>query len=388
MPSSLMRKLNAMREGAPKPAARPSRPLIVRTHAEAADARLYSLPPAALRRLGYTGAAFHPERALFLDTETTGLAGAGTVAFLVGVGFVSNGVLTVRQYLMPDYAAEDELIDRLAELFTKFDTVVHFNGCTFDMPLLKGRFILRRRESDWKELVQLDLLKASRRAWKLRLGSCRLSSLEERILGYPREDDIPGAEIPARYFEAVKTGDLSGLEDVLRHNLQDIVTLTTLLCVLAETYAEPEKAADRIDLFSLGKDLERQGELKQARRLYHLAAVPRAVATAADLKGEKYAGEANLRLFHLYRRQGEWEKAEETLLSMLRRRQMGRVPSLELCKLYEHRLKRPGDALKLAENLLKDCPADERVALEHRIERLKRKVRESGGNDHGIHGKL
>ncbi|MDO4828960.1 MAG: ribonuclease H-like domain-containing protein, partial [Clostridia bacterium] len=152
MPSSLMRKLNAMREGAPKPAARPSRPLIVRTHAEAADARLYSLPPAALRRLGYTGAAFHPERALFLDTETTGLAGAGTVAFLVGVGFVSNGVLTVRQYLMPDYAAEDELIDRLAELFTKFDTIVHFNGCTFDMPLLKGRFILRRRESDWREL--------------------------------------------------------------------------------------------------------------------------------------------------------------------------------------------------------------------------------------------
>ena len=136
------------------------------------------------------------------------------------------------------------------------------------------------------------------------------------------------------------------------------------------------------------KDRERQGELKQARRLYHLAAVPRAVATAADLKGEKYAGEANLRLFHLYRRQGEWEKAEETLLSMLRRRQMGRVPSLELCKLYEHRLKRPGDALKLAENLLKDCPADERAALEHRVERLKRKVRESGGNDHGIHGKL
>lgn len=69
-------------------------------------------------------------------------------------------------------------------------------------------------------------------------------------------------------------------------------------------------------------------------------------------------------------------------------RQMGRVPSLELCKLYEHRMKRPEDALRLAENLLKDCPADERAALEHRVERLKRKVRESGGNDHGIHGKL
>ena len=42
MPSSLMRKLNAMREGAPKPAARPSRPLIVRTHAEAATFERFS----------------------------------------------------------------------------------------------------------------------------------------------------------------------------------------------------------------------------------------------------------------------------------------------------------------------------------------------------------
>ena len=81
----------------------------------------------------------------------------------------------------------------------------------------------------WREMKNLDLLYPSRRTWKLRLGSCRLSHLEEVVLGMPRENDLPGKEVPQRYFDFLKTGDISLLEDIVRHNRQDIATLAVLL---------------------------------------------------------------------------------------------------------------------------------------------------------------
>ena len=385
MPSGLMRKLNAMRAN-PTPAAKPSpRALVTRVSSFPADRRLFSLSPTALRRMGYVGRNFDIRRALFIDTETTGLSGgAGTVAFLVGVGFVQGGIFTVEQYLMPDYAGEPALLARLAEKLPDYDTAVHFNGRTFDMPLLHSRFVLQRMENLWKEMDQLDLLIPARRLWKLRLGSCRLSSLEEKVLGIPRGEDIPGSEIPGRYFEAVKTGSLAGLEDVISHNRQDIVTLSSLLCVLAERFERPEDAQETMDLFSLGKALEKQGEIRQARRLYHIAATPRPIRSARDLAGEKYAGEANWRLFRIYRREGRYDDAEKALKSMLRRGQMGRVPKLELCKLYEHRMKRYPEALEIARELVEVCPPSERAELQKREARIKQKMQKSGGEPHVV----
>lgn len=380
MPSGLMRKLNAMRVAAPASHAPAARPLVCRVSTIPADPRLNSLSPVALRRLGYTGHSFDIGRTLFLDTETTGLSGgAGTVAFLVGLGYVKDGYFTVEQYLMPDYGAEAALLARVAEKFPEFDTVVHFNGRTFDMPLLHSRFVLMRMEKEWKEMDQLDLLTSARRLWKLRLGCCRLGYLEEKILGMPRQDDIPGSEIPQRYFDAVKSGDIGGLEDVIQHNRQDIVTLSTLLCVLHEHFLFPEDAQEQLDIFSLGKALERQGEIAQARRLYRLAAVPRAVTTVKDLIGEKYAGEANFRLFHICRRNGDDAQAEQILKNMLSRGQMGGVPKLELCKLYEHRLKNYPQALRLARELRAHCPPQEADALDKRIWRIEQKIRKAGG---------
>ena len=385
MPSGLMRKLNAMRAEPTRAQNPPVRALVERAASFPADDRLFSLSPAALRRMGYAGRGFDISRALFIDTETTGLSGgAGTVAFLVGIGFVRGGYFTVEQYLMPDYAGEAALLSRLAEKFPDFDTAVHFNGKTFDMPLLRSRFVLHRMENLWKEMDQLDLLIPARRLWKLRLGSCRLSSLEEKALGIPRDGDIPGSEIPGRYFEAVKTGSLAGLEDVIAHNRQDIVTLSALLCALAERYERPEDARETADLLSLGKTFEAQGELRQARRLYHMAAAPRPAHTVRDLAGERYAGEAGYRLYRVYRRAGNYADAEMALKSMLRRGQMGQIPKLELCKLYEHRLKRYSEALEIARELLAACPPSERDGLEKREARILRKMQKSGGGPHVV----
>ncbi len=370
MSSSLLRKLNALNaQTAAKP--KSDKRLVRRAWSCPIDGESAALSHTALRRMGYNGRSFSIDRALFIDTETTGLSGgAGTVAFLVGAGYVSGGEFRVEQFLMPDYSFEPDLLCALAELFPKFDSVVHYNGKSFDMPLLKSRFIMNRMQDRWREFDQLDLLTPTRRLWKLRLGNCRLSNIEAEILGAHRDGDVPGSEIPERYFAFLKNGDMSTLEDVISHNRQDIRTLLTLLYRLNAAYAEPEKAGGPLDSFSLGRALERQGETDQARKLYKIAAIPAPVNGLDGLIQRKYAGRANMRLFHIYRREGEYALCEEVLLRMLRRGQMTAEARLELAKLYEHRLGRPDAALSYTRELMKECAQSDMPALKKREARL------------------
>ena len=119
-----------------------------------------------------------PRRILYLDTETTGLGGSGTVAFLVGMGFLTDSGFEVHQFLMRDYPEEPYLLKHVAAGLGKFDVLCTFNGTTFDVPLLESRFLMNRMDRNrLLELPHLDLLHMCRRLWKLRLGRCNLGRL-------------------------------------------------------------------------------------------------------------------------------------------------------------------------------------------------------------------
>ena len=380
MASGLMRKLSFLSDA--KPAAPRPQAASVRIYEWSCPAEkgLESLRLDALSMMGFDGQRFDIRRAVFIDTETTGLSGgAGTVAFLIGTGYVENERFVVKQYLMPDYSAEAEMLEALKRDMARFETAIHFNGRRFDMPLIAERCVMKRIEDFTRDLWQLDLLYPARSVWKLRIGSCRLTHIESAILGMPERDDIPGSEIPAKYFESVRTGNIDLLRDVVDHNRQDIVTLTTLLVTLEKMYAAPEEVSEQIDIFSLGKVFERQGEYRVARHLYLKASVPRATMTAKDLTYGKYAGEANLRLYHIERRNGDYEKCEQTLLNMVKRRQHTDLARLELCKLYEHRLRRYSDALKQCRILLDKANEEEKPALTKRYSRIQTKLLRHGG---------
>lgn len=226
-----------------------------------------------VRRLGLSVDAFDVRRALFLDTETTGLRGAGTVAFLVGLGWIEEDTFRIRQVLMRDYPEELPLLSVVAERMQEAEVIVSFNGKSFDMPLLRDRFTMARMRDRWLEKPQLDLLHAARRTWRLRLGRCNLGSLEEKVLDIRREGDLPGAEVPERYFQFLKTGDAALLNDVLRHNEQDVRTLAHLLARLGRVYAAPHEQTSMLDVFSAGRALERAGEGVLARRCFSVASV-------------------------------------------------------------------------------------------------------------------
>lgn len=213
-------------------------------------------------------------RALYVDTETTGLAGGtGTYAFLVGVGFFEHGHFRILQFFMRDYHEEMPLLHRLANDFGKVSGLVTFNGRNFDVPLLHTRWIAARMAPVWSEVPHLDLLPPSRRVWKARLDSCSLASLERHILGVERtSDDVPGWMVPSLYFRYVQTRDAREMQRVLYHNVQDILSLVTLAWVLADLAAQPLAASrDHTDCCSLAGWLERMGEVEEAEALYRRA---------------------------------------------------------------------------------------------------------------------
>ena len=227
----------------------------------------------------FSGYGWDVRRLLFLDTETTGLSGgAGTLAFLIGVGYIEGDELVIRQLLMRDYPEEPILLSHVAEMMPRFDAYVTFNGKSFDLPLVHSRMTMHRMREAYRELPHLDLLHPARRIWKLRLGRCSLSSLEADVLGQGRQDDLPGAEVPQRYFEYLKTRDFELLEDVLHHNMLDIRSLAVLLARLCQAMDVPEQQAFSQDVFSAGRALERFGYVEEALPL-HIGIIP--LATVA-----------------------------------------------------------------------------------------------------------
>ena len=374
MASSLKSKLNALSSSAPKKPVQ--KPVLMEYRSEtAAERALFSLPAEGVRRMAFD-APFDARRALFLDTETTGLSGgAGTVAFLVGLGRVEGDRFVVHQYMMSNYGAEALLLEKIAPMIREAQTLVTFNGRSFDVPLLRSRFTMCRMDDPTAGKPHLDLIHPARRVWKLRLKDCSLGHIEETELGLHRDHDIPGAEVPERYFSFLKTGDMTLLEDVVDHNRQDIVSLGTLLARLAGSYAAPLEQTRMLDVFSLGRALQRRGERGDAETCYRLSAKERPLSTIERLRERHVAASANRQLSLMLRSGGDMLRAESVWRDMIDRRQMGIFPYVELAKLYEHSRRDPEEALRLTERALELAADDEeKAALHKRRERLTRRI--------------
>jgi uncharacterized protein YprB with RNaseH-like and TPR domain len=269
---------------------------------------------------------FDLKQAVFLDTETTGLAGgAGTAAFLIGVGYVAGSRFIVRQYFMRDYHEEASLLEALAEELKDFRYLVTFNGKMFDVPLLDARFRLNRSRFPLASAPHLDLLHPARRLWKLRLESCRLQSLEVELLGLRRVGDIPGEQIPGIYFDWVRRRDARALARVFDHNRQDILSLAAL-AVLACQWVDEGRAEDPRDVFSLARVLERA-------RLYDRCEDEYRRTLAMDANSLR--GPALLRLAWRAKRAQDWRAA---IAYWEQAAEAGEIEALrELAMHYEHR---------------------------------------------------
>src|SRR5262249_19390930 len=209
---------------------------------------------------------------LFLDTETTGLAGGtGTYAFLVGLAWWDAGGLQVEQLMMRDFAEEHSVLHELAQRVAERPVLVTFNGKTFDWPLLENRFTMTRSIPLPRLATHLDLLHPARALWKLRLGSVRLSDLERKVLdparlGWTRDDDVQSSLIPQFYFDYLRGGPPGPLAGVVRHNQMDLRGLGALFGKIKAMLCDRGRPEDvePLDLFGLSRFLYRRGERDRA----------------------------------------------------------------------------------------------------------------------------
>src|SRR5450432_550006 len=273
--------------------------------------------------------AADPRRALYFDTETTGLGGgAGVLAFLVGLAWFDDELrLNSEQLLLRSPAEEAPLLEAFAERLEACDLLVSYNGKSFDLPLLNGRMVMNRRPK-LPERAHLDLLHVARRLHKTRLGACRLISLESEVLGFVRGPDIAGVDIAPRYAHFLRTGDDSVLEQVVEHNAWDVVSMAALVGL----YGEPFEMLHERDLLGLARTLKRARAFDQAERAATVALERGAGPEAHRAHGEiaKARGDRAQALAHFEAFAAEVDDP---------------AVRLELAKLYEHHVRAPISAL-------------------------------------------
>ncbi len=313
------------------------------------------------------------DKFLFFDTETTGLAGgAGTLAFLIGVGFWKGKEFHLVQFFLPEPIEEPAMLAGFDEIISPFRVLVSFNGKTFDAPLLNARHILNGVQSPFSGKSHLDLLHLARRLWRNRLPSRALGDLEKDILIYPRtEEEIPGWMIPDIYLDYLKTRDARPLKGVFYHNSIDILSLAALFIHTSKILSDPVRSEmPGLDIVAVAKIFEDLQQYEKALECYEFG-------LSAGLPQE-YFTQTLMRFANLYRRQNQvtfslslWEKAFE----------YGEISAIEeLAKYYEHNLRDFQTALVWTNRGLSYLSAtggltERENRLHHRKERLESKIR-------------
>jgi len=273
---------------------------------------------------------------IFMDTETTGLAGgSGTLAFMVGLGYYTEEAFVLYQYFLRTPEEERAMLTSIDQLMAEQERsiVVSYNGKSFDTPLLNTRYVINQMDSPFKKSDQIDLLHFARRFWKKRLPSRTLGFIENEVLGFYRsEEEVPGWMAPELYFEYLREGKAEGVSHVFYHNAVDIVSLGVLEILMAKLLCNPaeNESLHGLDQLSIAKMfIDAQQDDAQVLALYDSA-------TKKTLP-EQFSVQGLLEYGHLLKRREAWEEAVKVW------ERAAAIKSLEACeelaKYYEHQRK-------------------------------------------------
>jgi uncharacterized protein YprB with RNaseH-like and TPR domain len=308
---------------------------------------------------------------LFLDTETTGLSGGtGTFAFLIGLGWFEGESFVTQQIFARDFSEEGACLGFLKEVARNKRFLITFNGKSFDVGLLTTRFIMNRLSDPLSDLPHLDLLHPSRRMLGHRLDNSRLVTLERDVLGLRRRGDIPGSEIPQRYFDWLRRRDGRLMEDVFEHNRLDVISMATLTLHLAELLSIEidMEYANHSDLLAAARLFNDRGYDEEAQRF---------LGSLMHSEDRYIAYDAMQMLSLIYKRAGRWDEAVEIWEKMLMDDPCDIFAVEELAKWCEHREHNFERATSLVTQVLENVrrtTETERNALIYRLNRLQRRL--------------
>ena len=313
---------------------------------------------------------------LFIDTETTGLAGgAGTYVFLIGAAKFVNEDFQFAQFFLQDPANELAQLAALEKFCSSAKVIISYNGKSFDLPRLQTRYRFHGWPPPFKDILHIDLLHIARRLWKSHLASCTLGDIEYHLLGVTRSSlDIPGWQVASLFFDYLQNGDPTPLSSVFYHNEVDVISLITLLNYITNRLSLPlaDQYQSLEDLVSVGICLAHYNRIQSAQSVLSHA------VNNIDLPDHLYLS-AMSKLASIYKKKGDYSQAVpiwETIAShnILQ-------ANTELAMYYEHKKNDYQEAIHwtlsaveiLSVNPISFHSEKMREALEHRLSRLKRK---------------
>jgi hypothetical protein len=326
----------------------------------------------------------HARNLAVIDTETTGLmGGAGTLAFLVGVGRWTPDGFQIRQFFLRDPGDEYTLLHLLSQELDGRSGLISYNGKSYDLPLLRNRFVLNRLQPP-EYLPHLDLLHTVRRLWRHRWERCDLQSCERYLLGFRREGDIPGHQIPELYFQFLRDKDASALKRVFQHNVMDILTLINVATHAIKPF-QLSRSGNHVqaNIEQAIRSVESLMLYEHAERLYHHH-VSRLTASEA--------GPILLRRAKNLKRIHQPEKAAEIYETLISHSGHFYANAyIEWAKVLEHHKRDFAGALQVVERALEIIDRMQELSgsigvqhindLNKRRERLKRKVERNSAGD-------
>lgn len=306
------------------------------------------LNPEVLGKFCYSNEAVPQERLLFLDLETTGLAGGtGTYPILSGVGYFRQGEFILEQFFMEDFDRELATLTELVQRIQESTVFVTYNGKSFDIPVLRTRFTLHRIQSE-VELPNIDLLHLVRRLWRGVLPECTLTAVERELLGIRRKRDVDGSMVPQIYFDFLRRRDPTSIAIVFDHNAQDVISLASILAriVYYYLYPETEEIQDAIPQLGLSKLYERHGDMERC-----LESMERALVYCRE---PRLAYFISCHIARQYKKMNRWDEAVSIWNSHIQSGQLYNLePFIELAKYFEHRVRDHKKAIQIVERALR-----------------------------------
>ncbi|TFG28356.1 MAG: hypothetical protein EU532_05440 [Promethearchaeota archaeon] len=179
---------------------------------------------------------------LFLDIETLGLYDSPMI--VVGLGFFTDNKFEIHQLFARDLEEEIAICEHLRNaVFPYFKAFVTYNGKSFDIPYIANRFLYYFDENPMisdkdipyensnTKFHHIDLYWNCRRKYKGEFASFTLTNMEEQLLNWKRENELPSNLVGVCYNKYQKDPKryVGLIKEVIEHNYYDLYSMPLIL---------------------------------------------------------------------------------------------------------------------------------------------------------------
>lgn len=171
------------------------------------------------------------DKILFFDIETTGFSRKYCIVYLIGCMYYSGNELYYTQWLAENFNDEANVLMAFHKFIKDFDTIIHFNGNSFDIPFVTERGNKYNLDFNFDNFQSIDIYKpVSKLNHLLKMENNKQKSFE-KLLNIKREDIFSGGDLIELFKQYVESKDERLLFPLLLHNKEDVWNMG-LLCNL------------------------------------------------------------------------------------------------------------------------------------------------------------